>query len=69
MDAAEATLSGKNTFWKVASLPSTAKELSSLISTDYHPFVVILSCVCRFVVKKIIIFILQFVLAAYTGMW
>ena len=67
MDAVEATLSGKSLDYQV--LPVCAKERPSLISTDYHPFVVILSRVHGFVVKNIIIFILQFVLAAYTGMW
>ena len=79
MDAVQATLSDKNVFISLLTgfgkslvyqlLPVCAKELSSLISTDYHPFVVILSSVCEFVVKKIIIFIWQFALVAYTGMW
>ena len=52
------TRSGKSLVYKV--LPVCAKERSSLICTDYHPFVVILSRVRGFVVKKIIIFTLQY---------
>ena len=79
MDAVEATLSDKNAFVSLSTgfgkslvyqlLPACAKELSSLISTDYHPFVVILSYFREFVIMKIIIFIRQFVLAAHAGMW
>ena len=58
------TVFGKSLVYQL--LPVCAKRLSLLFSTDYNPFVVILSHVCVFVVKKIIIFI---VLAVYTGMW
>ena len=65
VDAVEATISGKNACVSLPTgfgkslvyqlLPVCAKELSSLISTD--PFVVILSRVRGFVVKKTIIII------------
>ena len=61
VDAVEATIIGKNVFVSFPTvfgkslvyqlLPVCAKELSSLISTDYHPFVVIFSRIRRFVVK------------------